>query len=533
MASLAQQGIGAGLEQVGTHLDEFTLGQVEFAVLPGRERLAETANEEPRHRPKRFGGFDSVEGLGLHCEQIPKHSSCLDSLLGEGGMGDRSIEQDSASAGVVGHDTDDGSQAGLDLPAFIGTGFGIRSLERRQGRGHDVVDDVLVDGDDQCVTVVKTLIEIACSETGFGAHGANREHDGGVWGAQQLESCGDQFGSAFGHPVVGVYTSVDARGTFHEHHLDRSVTIRLHICQRTLSDRDCRMAVLAKRSTNLQLRDTWDWLGMGGATANVIMQLGLKPVGYGVAESIVDSGNTLIHPVKRLRTTMTYLAVAVLGTEQEKTAYRLEVDAVHRYVHSTPGAAVRYNAFDPELQLWVAACLYQGFALGQELLRGPLDDADADAIYAEAATLGTTLQVRPEQWPADRDAFQKYWKAGVEAVQIDDFTRTYLWRLVNLEMLPRVLRPRPLVSLSTFLTAGFLTPEFREQMHMTWNDRDQARFDRLFRLTARIAKLQPRFTREFPLNILMWDLRRRSRRGKPLVGVSAPTRQVKSGGCPM
>ena len=43
--------------------------------------------------------------------------------------------------------------------------------------------------------------------------------------------------------------------------------------------------------------------------ANVIMQLSLPGVGYGVLESPVDSGNVYKHPFKRARTTGTYLAV--------------------------------------------------------------------------------------------------------------------------------------------------------------------------------------------------------------------------------
>ena len=159
---------------------------------------------------------------------------------------------------------------------------------------------------------------------------------------------------------------------------------------------------LAREATGLQLRDAWDWVLIGGATSNVIMRLALKPVGYGVAESVVDSGNVLIHTVKRLRTTLSYLAVTVLGTEHEKALYRDEVDLSHRYVHSKPGATVRYNAFDPELQLWVA--------------------------------------------------FQDYWDAGLGRTEI---------------------------------------------------------------------------------NVLMWDLRRRIRKGRPLVGTASPRREVKPGVCPM
>ena len=43
-----------------------------------------------------------------------------------------------------------------------------------------------------------------------------------------------------------------------------------------------------------------------------------------------------------------------------------------------------------------------------------------------AARLGTTLQVRPEQWPADREAFQEYWDGMVDQIEMDDLTRRYL-----------------------------------------------------------------------------------------------------------
>src|SRR3989442_6086019 len=72
-----------------------------------------------------------------------------------------------------------------------------------------------------------------------------------------------------------------------------------------------------------------------GGTANVIMQLSTLPVGYGVLESTVDSGKVMLHPIKRLRTTLTYLAVAMLGTDDERDAYRDAVNLSHRSVRST------------------------------------------------------------------------------------------------------------------------------------------------------------------------------------------------------
>jgi uncharacterized protein (DUF2236 family) len=86
-----------------------------------------------------------------------------------------------------------------------------------------------------------------------------------------------------------------------------------------------------------------------GATANVIMELSLPPVGYGVRESRVDSGNLFRHPFHRFRTTNAYLGVALLGTEDEIRAYRKAVGGSHAQVRSTGESPVDYSAFDRDL----------------------------------------------------------------------------------------------------------------------------------------------------------------------------------------
>src|SRR6476646_714043 len=164
------------------------------------------------------------------------------------------------------------------------------------------------------------------------------------------------------------------------------------------------------------------WSGVAaflGGTANVIMQLSLRPVAYGVMESTVESGRIDVHPWKRTRTTLTYLAVALMGTEEDRANYREAVNGSHRAVHSKPGAAVKYNAFDPKLQLWVAACLYWGLVDLEERLHGPMDEDTADVLYQYAARLGTTLQMRPEMWPRDRKAFQEYWNTTLATKAVD------------------------------------------------------------------------------------------------------------------
>lgn len=253
-----------------------------------------------------------------------------------------------------------------------------------------------------------------------------------------------------------------------------------------------------------------------GGMANVIMQLGLRPVAYGVMESDVKSGSVMEHPFKRLRTTLTYLSVAMLGTEEERDAYKRAVNTVHRHIRTKPTSPVKYNAFDPQLQLWVAACLYFGFVDLLEKVQGPMDEATADTFYAHSIRLGTTLQVRPEMWPPNRAAFWEFWEDNLEKLEIDDTTRAYFNDLIDLKMLPLPVRWVS-AGFHRFVVTGCLPPQIRRKMHLNWTTNNQRWFDRMMKVIGFGLKLQPRVLRQFPMNYYLWDMRRNLRKGKSLV----------------
>lgn len=253
-----------------------------------------------------------------------------------------------------------------------------------------------------------------------------------------------------------------------------------------------------------------------GGTANVIMQLSHAPVAYGVMESTVESGAVTKHPIKRARTTITYLAVALLGTDDERAAYRDAVNVSHRPVRSGPNSPVKYNAFDRKLQLWVGACLYRGVLDTMVALHGDLDDATNDALYEECRRLATTLQVPAAMWPADRVAFQRYWESGLDDVTIDDAARTYLHNLTRFTFLPWPLRVT-LGPVQQFVVTGFLPQQFRDEMRLPWTAADQRRFDRVMSGIGAVARRLPGPVRRFPFNFYLTDMRIRRRFGLRLV----------------
>ncbi|AUM13415.1 oxygenase MpaB family protein [Ketobacter alkanivorans] len=258
-----------------------------------------------------------------------------------------------------------------------------------------------------------------------------------------------------------------------------------------------------------------DSVGLLSGVANTIMQLAYPGVGHGVMESRVESGSILHHPIKRARTTLTYLAVAMQGTTEEKLAYRRAINVAHAQVTSTEASPIKYRALDPELQLWVAACLFWGHVDVYEKLRGPMSQADLERFYEYAKPLGTTLQVRPDMWPKDINAFWVYWNENLDRMEMPEDVRDWLLQLVDLSFAGPAVSI-PFGRFAKLMTAGFLHPRIRTQMGLKWGDKEQRNFNRIIKLLGAVNNRMPRQLRQLPSSALLWDFRRRLKNGLPL-----------------
>ncbi|MBS9535823.1 DUF2236 domain-containing protein [Mycobacterium sp. M1] len=258
-----------------------------------------------------------------------------------------------------------------------------------------------------------------------------------------------------------------------------------------------------------------DYVGEGflflGAGVTVLLQLAEPGVGHGV----VDHSTVLSRPLDRLRTTMTYVYAVTLGSDEECRALAKMVNQAHVPVKSQPGAPVAYNGFDPDLQLWVAATLYQnGLDLYQRFL-GPMDDATAERIYQQSAIYGTALQVTPEMWPATRAEFDRYWDRKLDELTIDDKVRAFCHELFRGGDSPLLIRLG--MPLNRWITRGMLPPRVREELHWTWSPLDQRLFDLLMTVLPPVYRLLPKTIRWLPSTYYLWAMRRRLRSGRRLI----------------
>jgi uncharacterized protein (DUF2236 family) len=246
---------------------------------------------------------------------------------------------------------------------------------------------------------------------------------------------------------------------------------------------------------------------LAGAGSAVMWQLARKEVGLGV----VEHSTTLDRPLDRLRTTLTYVYVMALGNEVERRAVASMVDRRHAPVRS----AGRYSAFDPELQLWVAATLARTGETVRERVFGPMDPATRERVYRESWVLGTALQVTPVMWPPTRAEFEEYWRASVALLAPDPAVQRYARRLLSSRAAPLLVRPvQPLQSL---LTRGDLDPRTRDVLALPWTPQDQTRYDRFWRLVPPVYRQLPGGVRQLPARLVLADFRRRLRSGRRVI----------------
>ncbi|MGX6510371.1 oxygenase MpaB family protein [Rhodococcus sp. SJ-2] len=243
-----------------------------------------------------------------------------------------------------------------------------------------------------------------------------------------------------------------------------------------------------------------------GAGSTVLLQLADRGTGHGVA----DHSTTLQRPLDRLRTTMTYVYAVTLGTSEERKQIVRMVNKAH-----VPVRSETYNAFDPELQLWVAATLYRNGVQMYERMFHKLSDADLEWIYQQSAVYGTALQVKEDMWPATRAEFDAYWDNMIATMDVDEKVRAFTRGLLGGGDSP--LPVKLLMPLQRFMTIGLLPQRMRDEFSLPWSPRDQRRFDLFWKVVPPVYRRVPRPIRQLSATYYLRDMRRRFASGRRIV----------------
>jgi uncharacterized protein (DUF2236 family) len=233
----------------------------------------------------------------------------------------------------------------------------------------------------------------------------------------------------------------------------------------------------------------------------ILLQLANPGVGRGVAEH----SDFASRPLNRLVRTLEYVYTVVYGSPEQLEAVVRSVARAHKPVRSAPDAdGPTYSAFDPQLQLWVAATLYDSALDMHERVYGPLDDASAEQIYQDYSVLGTALQVPPALWPADRAAFREYWVRELHTLRTDITTRRVAHALLHPTVAPIWLKAA--MPLARLVTSGLLPPSIRDSFELPWSPARRRAFAVLMAVVRVVYPRLPRVLRQLPRDLALRHL---------------------------
>lgn len=228
----------------------------------------------------------------------------------------------------------------------------------------------------------------------------------------------------------------------------------------------------------------------GGGRA-LLLQLAHPAVARGVAEH----SRFATDPTDRLLGTVGYLYTLAYGTDEEIAAVARRVGGAHRGVRSTDGPDA-YDARDTDLQLWVAATLYDTTIVMYELAWGALPDEIDELVYRRSARIGTTLGMPAQLWPKSREAFRSYWDEQVATLEVKTPARLVAKQLLR----PRRPQPRlrPILPLVRIVTAGLLPERIRSGYGVAWTPRLESQYERRLGLVLAVYRALPRALRTLP-----------------------------------
>lgn len=251
----------------------------------------------------------------------------------------------------------------------------------------------------------------------------------------------------------------------------------------------------------------------GGGRA-ILLQIADPAIAAGVARH----SDFAHRPLDRLNGTLMFVYALGFGTPEDRARVVTRVNRAHGPVRSAgrdsaegasgdslPGSTPAYSAFDPTLQLWVAATLYETATVLYSDVFGALDDESAEQIYREYAVLGTALQMPVELWPEDRAAFERYWDERMSSLTVTDDARRVAHDLLHPVAGPLLLRAS--MPLARLITAGLLDERLRREFGLDWSPLRQKRFDRVMAVIRAVWPRLPRRLRHWPARHYLRRLR--------------------------
>jgi uncharacterized protein (DUF2236 family) len=241
----------------------------------------------------------------------------------------------------------------------------------------------------------------------------------------------------------------------------------------------------------------------GGARA-VLLQAAHPLVIAGARETGFYERN----PWRRLERTLVLTYTITFGTRAEADAAATRINEVHRRIKGTDPVTGRpYDALDPDLLLYVHACLVDSALLFERLAIGRLDDAGRQRFHEEQMLAAEMVEVPRDIIPRTVADLRSYLRGVLDTgiLQVTDSARTVA-RLFDDP--PRESEWRPVLRGVSRLAFGTLPSAIREMYGVDLTRRRRAAMRATFSaMRALHPLLPPRYRYIAPYQ--EWRLRRR------------------------
>jgi uncharacterized protein (DUF2236 family) len=204
-----------------------------------------------------------------------------------------------------------------------------------------------------------------------------------------------------------------------------------------------------------------------------LLMMAAHPVAF---EGFFMATGSLDDPYTRLRRTAEVMDAIAWGTKADADRKTRRVRAMHARARGTLprdagrfGAGTPWAADDPELLLWIVACLADSAVLVYDRYVTAMDAATRDAYWRDYRTVGRLFGLRDADMPATWAEFEAYMS---DMLGSGDLHVTSTAREVGIDVVlrpPVPLKVRPLVELANVITVGLLPRDIRRGYGFRWD----------------------------------------------------------------
>jgi uncharacterized protein (DUF2236 family) len=177
----------------------------------------------------------------------------------------------------------------------------------------------------------------------------------------------------------------------------------------------------------------------------------------------------LDEPYERLARTAAVMDTIGFGSRAAADRATRRVRAMHRRVRGVTPDGIPYAADDPDLLLWILACLVDSALVVYQKYVRSLSRDERDAYWRDYRVIGGLFGLAEDEMPATIEAFDAYMDGMLRGgeLRVVPAARELAVRIVFRPPVP--LAARPLLELTNQTTVGLLPRGIRRQYGLRWD----------------------------------------------------------------